>query len=61
MNKCDPNEVFINNLGRRIKRSGTEVNIETHCAILDTSFCRENTDCASANFENVLSHIQLEP
>lgn len=48
MNKFDPNEVFINSFGRRIKNTGTKVDIDpltTHCALLDNCFCTKNADC----------------
>lgn len=48
MNKFDPNEVFINNFGRRIKNSGTKVDFDpflTRCALLDNCFCSKNGDC----------------
>lgn len=50
MNKYDPDEVFINNFGRRIKRTGTTVDIDPltkHCALLDNCICSKNSDCAS--------------
>lgn len=50
MNKYDPNEVFINNLGRRIKKTGTKVDIDPltiHCALLDNCFCTTDGDCAT--------------
>lgn len=49
MNKYDPNEVFINNFGRRIKGTGTKVDVDpltTHCALLDNCICSKNSDCA---------------
>lgn len=48
MNKYDPNEVFINSFGHRIKKSGRKVDIDplvTHCALLDNCFCTTNGDC----------------
>ncbi|KAG4068841.1 hypothetical protein HA402_004989 [Bradysia odoriphaga] len=50
MNKYDPNEIFINNFGRRLKQTGTKVDMDPltkHCAILDNCICSENDDCAS--------------
>ncbi len=50
MNKFDPNEIFINNFGRRIKRKGTKVDIDpltVHCALLDNCICSKNTDCGN--------------
>lgn len=50
MNKYDPNEVFINSFGRRMKKTGTKVDFDPltkHCAILDNCICSKNTDCAS--------------
>ncbi|KAJ6643890.1 L-gulonolactone oxidase 5 [Pseudolycoriella hygida] len=48
MTKFDPNEVFINNFGRRMKRKGTKVDIDpltVHCALLDNCICSKDTDC----------------
>lgn len=48
MNKFDPNEVFINNFGRRIKGTGTTVDTDplaVRCALLDNCFCSNNSDC----------------
>lgn len=48
MNKFDPNEVFINNFGRRLKKIGTKVDTDplvTRCALLDNCFCSKNSDC----------------
>lgn len=48
MNKFDPNETFINNFGRRIKRKGTTVDIDpltVRCALLDNCICAKDTDC----------------
>lgn len=53
MNKFDPNEVFINNFGRRIKNSGTKVDFDpliTRCALLDNCFCSKNQDCGENQF-----------
>ncbi|XP_037034051.1 L-gulonolactone oxidase-like [Bradysia coprophila] len=50
MNKYDPNELFINNFGRRLKQTGTKIDMDPltkHCAILDNCICSENDDCAS--------------
>lgn len=51
MNKFDPDEIFINNFGRRIKRQGTIVDIDPltiHCAILGNCICSQNADCAES-------------
>lgn len=48
MNKFDPNEIFINNFGRRMKRTGTTVDIDpltVHCALLDNCICSKDIDC----------------
>lgn len=48
MNKFDPNEVFINNFGLRMKRKGTKVDIDpltVRCALLDNCICSKDTDC----------------
>lgn len=50
MNKYDPKETFINDFGRRIKRTGTKMNIDPltkHCALLDNCFCSINSDCGA--------------
>lgn len=50
MNKFDPNEIFINNFGRRIKRKGTKVDFDPltiHCALLDNCICSKDTDCGN--------------
>lgn len=50
MNKFDPNEIFINNFGRRLKRKGTKVDIDpltVHCALLDNCICSKDTDCGN--------------
>lgn len=50
MNKFDPNEVFINNFGRRMKGTGTLIDIDpltTHCALLDNCICSKDVDCGS--------------
>lgn len=48
MNKYDPNEVFINNFGRRLKRKGETVDSDpdaNRCALLDYCFCTEDGHC----------------
>lgn len=48
MNKYDPNGVFLNSFGRRLKKTGTKVDIDPklkHCALLDNCICSKNTDC----------------
>lgn len=48
MNKFDPNEVFINNFGRRMKQTGTAIDTDpltTHCALLDNCICSKDNDC----------------
>lgn len=48
MNKYDPNEVFINNFGLRLKREGTDVDMDPltiHCALLDNCICAEDAHC----------------
>ncbi len=51
MNKFDPDEVFINNFGRRLKRTGKELDLDPltkkHCALLDNCFCSKNSDCGA--------------
>lgn len=50
MNKFDPNEVFINNFGRRLKKKGTKVDIDplvVRCALLDNCFCSKDSDCGA--------------
>lgn len=58
MSKYDPNEVFINNFGRRLKRTGTKMDIDPltkHCAILDNCFCSKSSDCADNQICTTLS------
>lgn len=48
MNEFDPDEIFMNNFGRRIKRKGTTVDIDpltTRCALLSNCICKKNSDC----------------
>lgn len=48
MNKFDPDEIFMNNFGRRIKRIGTTVDIDpltTRCALLSNCICAKDSDC----------------
>ncbi|XP_037049943.1 L-gulono-1,4-lactone dehydrogenase-like [Bradysia coprophila] len=58
MSKYDPNEVFMNNFGRRLKRTGTKIDTDPltkHCAILDNCFCSNNSDCAANQICSQLS------
>ncbi|KAJ6648570.1 L-gulonolactone oxidase 5, partial [Pseudolycoriella hygida] len=48
METYDPNGVFMNSFGYRLKRNGTKVDVDpqtTHCAILDNCFCSKDSDC----------------
>jgi len=48
MNKHDPYGIFMNNFGRRMKKTGTTVDTDpstTHCAILDNCICTKDSDC----------------
>lgn len=48
MNEFDPNEIFINNFGRRLKYKGTEVDTDPltlHCALLGNCICSKDSDC----------------
>lgn len=50
MKKFDPNEVFINNFGRRLKGKGTKVDTDplvVRCALLDNCFCSKDSDCGA--------------
>lgn len=50
MNKFDPDEVFINNFGRRLKKKGTKVDTDplvVRCALLDNCFCSKDSDCGA--------------
>lgn len=50
MNKYDPNEIFMNKFGLRLKGEGTKQDIDPktiHCALLDNCFCTKNSDCGS--------------
>lgn len=51
MTKFDPNGIFLNNFGRRLKKTGTKIDLDpstTRCALLDNCFCSENSDCADS-------------
>lgn len=53
MQKYDPNGVFLNKFGRRIKGASSELTIDSkvkHCALQDHCFCTEATDCATGQF-----------
>lgn len=55
MNKFDPNEVFINNFGRRMKGTGSVIDEDPatkHCALLDNCICSKNKDCGDTNLYN---------
>lgn len=48
MNRKDPEGVFLNSFGRRIKKIGTKVDNDprvVRCAMLDYCFCAKNGDC----------------
>lgn len=48
MNKFDPEGVFINNFGRRMKQTGTDIDTDPltkHCALLDNCICSKDNDC----------------
>lgn len=48
MNTHDPNEVFINSVGLRLKGKGTKVDanpLNIHCALLDSCICTKDSDC----------------
>lgn len=50
MNKFDPNEVFLNNFGRRLKRTGTKIDTDplvVRCALLDNCHCIKDSDCGA--------------
>lgn len=58
MNKFDPDEVFINNFGRRIKKSGTKVDFDpliSRCALLDNCFCTKDSDCGDSQICTTIS------
>jgi len=49
MNQFDPNEIFMNSFGRRLKGEDTKMDLDpqlTHCALLDNCVCSADTDCA---------------
>lgn len=63
MNKYDPDEVFINNFGRRIKRTGTTVDTDPlakRCALLDNCICSKNGDCASTQICTTLPEYKYK-
>ncbi|XP_037041555.1 L-gulono-1,4-lactone dehydrogenase-like isoform X3 [Bradysia coprophila] len=48
MKKFDPNQIFLNNFGRRLLKIGSKIDIDpltTRCALLDNCFCSLDTDC----------------
>jgi hypothetical protein len=48
MAQYDPNGVFMNDFGARLKGTGTAANIDpevTHCALLENYFCSKNSKC----------------
>ncbi|KAJ6635226.1 L-gulonolactone oxidase 5 [Pseudolycoriella hygida] len=48
MTKYDPNGVFLNSFGHRLKKTGTKVDLDPmvkHCALLDNCFCSADGDC----------------
>ncbi|KAJ6635180.1 L-gulonolactone oxidase 2 [Pseudolycoriella hygida] len=50
MSKFDPNQLFLNNFGRRLTQTGTKLDLDPkiiHCALLDNCFCSKNSDCAT--------------
>lgn len=50
MNKFDPNEIFSNSFGRRMKQKGMKVDIDpltVRCALLDNCICSADTDCGN--------------
>lgn len=51
MDKYDPNGIFLNDFGRRIKQIGNKTDsdpLSTHCGLLDNCFCFSNSDCADS-------------
>lgn len=53
MNRFDPNEVFINNFGRRMKGTGNAIDTDPqtkHCALLDNCICSKDDDCGATQF-----------
>src|SRR5438128_2499218 len=49
MNLYDPQGIYMNDFGRRLKGIGTKINIDhktKHCALLNNCVCRSNSDCA---------------
>lgn len=49
MNESDPKQIFLNDFGRRILRTGTKINSDPssfRCALLDNCFCSVDGDCA---------------
>lgn len=50
MHKFDPNEIFMNNFGRRIKWKGTTVDTDpltTRCALTGNCICSLDSDCGN--------------
>lgn len=51
MNKYDPNGVFLNSFGRRLKGISSaqdlDPNFNAHCALHDDCFCSQASNCAA--------------
>lgn len=49
MQRFDPNQIFQNNFGRRLTKSGSDIDFDpktTRCALLDNCICSKDSDCA---------------
>ncbi len=64
MQKFDPNQIFINNFGRRILKTGSKIDIDpltTRCALLDNCFCSSDSDCGDGQICTTLPGYDLYP
>lgn len=63
MNKYDPNGVFMNSFGHRMKKTGSKVDIDPdvkHCALLDNCICSKNNDCGKNQICTTVSGYEYQ-
>lgn len=64
MDEFDPNGIFLNNFGKRIRNISSNVDTDpkvTRCALLDNCFCSKNTDCADTQICGYLNGYSSYP
>ena len=62
MAKFDPNGVFMNNFGRRLKGIGNKMDIDPltkRCALLDNCFCTKDSDCGRSQICTTLPNYSF--